>query len=278
MKSLTQYGPEITRTILSLENDEILPSDVRRHLPAVIATFNTQNSIRILYKFLTSKDIITRRKASKNIKKLISNNPSLRIDKRRITKFILTESRYYKNTIYAIESFNILINEVVMEQNQDKSANDRLVAREGVVILLREQLEQSLETIFALLSLRYNQEDITAAYYGIKSNDPEAKINAIEFLDNLLHIRLKSNILPLLEFNIIDPSAESSLIQKTEILNEYNIVKMLTQNRGKRMKLAMLHLIEATNDSKYKNILNHISVHKDRALKEQAQRVLLKLK
>lgn len=278
MKSLTQYGPEITRTILSLENDEILPSDVRRHLPAVIATFNTQNSIRILYKFLTSKDVITRKKASKNIKKLISNNPSLRIDKRRITKLILTESKYYKNTIYAIESFNILINAAVIEQSQDKSAYDRLVAREGVVMLLIEQLEQSLETIFALLSLRYNQEDITAAYYGIKSNDPEAKINAIEFLDNLLHIRLKSNILPLLEFNFIDPSNESSLIQKTDILNEYNIIKMLTQNRGERMKLAMLHLIEASNDSKYKSILNHISVHKDRALKEQAQRVLLNLK
>lgn len=278
IKSLILYGPEITRTILSLENDDILPSDVRRHLPEVVATFNTQNSIKILYKFLTSKDVITRKKASKNIKKLLSNNPNLRIDKRRVTKLILTESKYYKNTIFAIESFNILTNEVVLDHNENTAAYDVLVAREGVVTVLREQLEQSLETIFALLSLRYNQEDITAAYYGIKSNDQEAKINAIEFLDNLLHIQLKSNILPLLEFNIIEPSHDATAISKSKMLDEYNIVKMLTQNRGKRMKLAILNLIEAIGDIKYDGILLQIAAHKDTAIKEQALQVLAKLK
>lgn len=279
IKSLILYGPEINRTILNLENDDILPSVVKRHLPVVIATFNTQNSISVLYKFLTSKDVITRRKASKNIKKLIAKNPKLRIDKRRVTRHILNESNYYKNTIHAIESFNQFINNDISMDPQAKDLfTDVLHAREGVVRLLREQLDQSLETIFALLSLRYNQEDITTAYYGIKSEDQEAKINAIEFLDNLLHIKLKNNILPLLEINIIEPTTEISDLPVSKLLEEYQIVRMLSKNRGKRIKLAMLYLIDALSDPRYVSIVKKIATHKDRMIKDQANQLLIKLR
>ncbi len=62
-------------------------------------------------------------------------------------------------------------------------------------MILREQVDLSLNSIFTLLSIRYNQDDITAAFLGLKSDDDNAKVNAIEFLDNLLHIKLKNKIL-----------------------------------------------------------------------------------
>ena len=221
IKSLRQYGPEITITLLKLENDEILNTEVRRYLPKIVASFNTQASVKILYKFLGSKDIITRQQASKSLKKLRNRNPSITIDRRRITRLVLAESVYYQNTINALATFTQLIHNTVLDEVKDGKNMDLLVSRESIVVLLRNQLERSLSSIFTLLSLRYNQEDIRAAYYGLISKDEEAKINAIEFLDNLLHLKLKSKILPLLEYNVIeDDNADISTSYELKILPE----------------------------------------------------------
>ncbi|TVZ51301.1 Npt1/Npt2 family nucleotide transporter [Dokdonia sp. Hel_I_53] len=273
IKSLSMYGPEINKTILRLDTEELLSTEVRRYLPKVVATFKTQSSVGILYKFLSSKDVITRRRASKSIKKLLLENPILSIDKRKITRHILRESTYYQTTINAIATFNDLINKSTIH-NITHNQQDLLVARESIVSLLRNQLDASLESIFALLSLRYNQEDISAAYYGLKSDTAEAKINAIEFLDNLLHIKLKSKILPLLEFNIIDATRTDTASYELEIIPENDIIKILLNKRSKPMKVAMLHLIKIKNDKQYIPVISYLKKHKDPKLRSLALHVL----
>ncbi len=278
VNSLTQYGPEITNTILTLENDEVFNENIRRYLPRVVASFNTQAAINILYKLLLSKDVATRRHASKSLQKLRSRNPNLTVDNRRITKLILRESAFYKQTINALATFTQLVNDTDILQKIEEKETDILIARESVIEVLRNSLEQSLTSIFTLLSLRYNQDDIKSAYFGLKSKDKEAKINAIEFLDNLLHLKLKSKILPLLEYNVIENDETDIGSYEIAVRDEYDVINTLIRNRGKKMKTAILYLIKELNDKRYKKtITKNILNHKDKDIQILAKEVLAKL-
>ena len=278
IKSLTAYGPEITTAILKLENDEVFNTEVRRYLPKVVASFNTQDSVRVLYKFLLSKDVITRRQASKSLQKLQRKNANISIDRRRITKLILSESQFYQDTITALATFTEIVNNTNLSERLTDQETEILIARETIVQILRDQLNQSLNSVFTLLSLRYNQEDIKAAYFGVKSNDEEAKINAIEFLDNLLHIKLKSTILPLLEYTVIENNEAQLSSFDLEIHPESTIINSLLSSRGKRMKLALLNLIVHLKDEQYLQQISRLQYHEDRQINKLAKRAVQFLK
>ncbi len=278
IKSLTQYGPEITKTLLQLESEDAFSLDIKRNLPKVIATFNSQNAVRILYKFLASNNLIVRKNASKSLLKLSTQNPSLVIDKRRITRYILTESNYYQSTINALSTFIKLVNTTSLSEDINGKETEILLAREAIVMILREQVDLSLNSIFTLLSIRYNQDDITAAFLGLKSDDDNAKVNAIEFLDNLLHIKLKNKILPLLEYNIIETEGADTAHFEIEDQSEFQTIRNLIRNRSRQMNIAMLHLIEILEDARYIPITQSFTKHRNKGISKLATRVLQGLK
>lgn len=279
IKSLTQYGPEITKTLLKLESEEAFNPTIKRNLPKVVASFNTQSAIRILFKFLESNNLLVRQSASKSLLKISNRNPSLSIDRRRVTKYILAESNYYKSIFNALATFTQLINR---GQHQDEDPTGKnteiLLAREALVLLLREQIDLSLSSIFTLLSIRYNQDDIMAAYVGLKSDNTAAKVNAIEFLDNLLHIKLKSKILPLLEYNIIETKQSDTAHYELQVNSEFTTIRNLIRNRNRHINIGMLHLIEILEDQRYIPITKAFTKHKSKKISELATRVLEQLK
>ena len=274
IKSLTLYGPEITKTLLRLESEDVFSIDIKRNLPKVVASFNTQAAIKILYKFLSSNNLLVRQSASKSLLKISSDNPTLTIDKRRVTKYILSESNYYQATINALATFTQLVHKTDDTTDLTGKKTEILLAREALILLLREQIDLSLSSIFTLLSIRYNQEDIRAAFIGLKSEDPAAKVNAIEFLDNLLHIKLKSKILPLLEYNIIDTDDTDTSQYQLQVDSEFTTIRNLIRNRSRRINIGMLHLIEILEDPRYIPITKSFSKHKNDRISKLAHSVL----
>ena len=67
--------------------------------------------------------------------------------------------------------------------------------------------QETLERLFRLLGLRYNQRDIYDAYLGITSPDPTLRDSAIEFVDNLVDYSTRRYLLPLLD----DPEAAQAV-------------------------------------------------------------------
>jgi hypothetical protein len=65
--------------------------------------------------------------------------------------------------------------------------------------LLQSFREESLERLFRLLGLRYDQRDIYDAYLGITSDDPTLRSSAVEFVDNLVDYGTSKYLLPLLD-------------------------------------------------------------------------------
>jgi HEAT repeat protein len=72
---------------------------------------------------------------------------------------------------------------------------------------LRSLRQETLERIFRLLGLRYDQRDIYSAYLGITSPDPGLQDSAVEFVDNLVDYETRRYLLPLLD----DPDAEHAV-------------------------------------------------------------------
>ncbi|WP_299208584.1 Npt1/Npt2 family nucleotide transporter [uncultured Dokdonia sp.] len=259
-KALRNYGPEITKTIVRLDKQENIGDTIKVHIPRVIESFNTQGAISVLIRLLSSNDVIIRLEAAKSLLKLRSKNESLVFNIRVLKRKIIKESTYYRNTMIAIDSIKTVIEQTPEGLNKNlKMEIDS--TRQNLVDVLEEQLDTSLQCIFKLLSLIYDQSDIDVTYFGLLSDVKETKINALEFLDNLLKSQLKSRILPLIEYTIIDKNADIEQRIKLNLLSEKQYTAMLIKKRGQRIKIEVLHLVKALRDPSYLPLIQPLTKH-----------------
>nr|WP_256259802.1 MFS transporter [Winogradskyella luteola] len=278
VKALKNYSSGISKTILKFEQNDKLSNSAKRHLPMLIKSFNNQSSVKILMRFLKSRDVNIRLEATRALIKLKSKNESLNFNKRRLKKEIIKECRYGKETLDALASMRHIIALNSIDTNSDDDRNEISIARKSIVEVLDEQLITSLKSIFNLLSLLYDEADIKVSYSGLMSDVKEAQINALEFLDNLLQSQIKTQILPLIEYYNINEGGSSSKNQlEIELLDEYNLINMLLRKRGKRMKLEILHLIRVLNDTSYISLVNQQTLHKNKEVKQFAFNTLFAL-
>jgi AAA family ATP:ADP antiporter len=271
-KALRNYGVAITRTILKLDISESLDDEIRPYIPKVIQSFRSRESVKVLMRMLQSKDFIIRLEAAQSLNKLQKKSSNLKFDQRAVTKVTLRESLYYRNSLNAIDTIRQLIETSgdAIDKETDRET-DLLIARESLLELLHLQLDQSLESIFKLLSLKYDQTDIDTAYFGLKSEVKDTKINAVEFLDNLLQSKLKTKVLPLIEYHVIDHTEYNGSSFQPKILSEKTVLLMLLKNRGAKMKQAVLNVMKYTEDKSYSKIIQTLENHENKKVRLSAK-------
>ena len=273
--ALKSYGPQMMQTIIKLDRAEDLKSDIKRFLPRVIQSYKTQTAVRVLMRLLKSKDIIIRFEAAKALNKLKSKNENLNFNKRILRNSIIKECRYAKDTLDVIASINETMHNSQFVLNSSEHFETKvLTVRQGIISVLEEQLEMSLKSTFKLLSLMYNEADIKVSYSGLVSDAKEARINALEFLDNLLQSQIKTQVLPLVEYYIVDKSNASNSEINLIIYAEKAYITMLLKKRGKRIKLELLQLINILNDASYISLVKLIAKHKSTEVKDLANNIL----
>ncbi|OAB76090.1 Npt1/Npt2 family nucleotide transporter [Cochleicola gelatinilyticus] len=278
-KALRSYGVQITRTILKLDLAENIKEPVREHIPRVIESFGTKDSVRVLMRLLRSKDFIIRSEAAKSLSLIKEKNSNLPVDQRQLTRILLKETNYYKNSLSAIATIKKAENESSLHPLEDTDIETELqIARENILQILNYQLDQSLECIFKLLSLKYDQADIDVAYFGLKSDVKETKINAVEFLDNVLKSRLKNNMLPLIEYHIIETNEYGVSPLELSEMSETKCMLLLLKNRGVNTKLAVINLILQKKDRTFTKQLRVLSKHKNKKVRRSAMHTLQSLK
>ena len=276
IKALKNYSSGITNTILQLEQNDELNNTIKRYLPLLVQSFNNQKSVKILMRFLKSKDVIIRFESAKALIRLKSKNENLYYNKSRLKKEVIRECRYCKETLDALESMRIIVdsNDLSSPLNLENK-NDITTARNSIINVLDEQLHMSLKSIFKLLSLLYDEADIKVSYSGIISDVKEAQINALEFLDNLLQSQIKTQILPLMEYYTVGNQelSQSSQLQ-IEILPEFELLSNLVKKRGKRTKLEVLQLIRVLKDTSYITLVHQQTIHKNSQIRSFATETL----
>ncbi|OIQ23872.1 Npt1/Npt2 family nucleotide transporter [Lacinutrix sp. MedPE-SW] len=267
VKALRNYGLGITKTILEFDKHEDLQDNIKQHLPKVVGSFKSQNSVKVLLNLLKSNDIVIRLESSKSLLKLRTKNPDLFFNKRIFRREIIRESKYYKSTLDAIASIQNTINQEVVLEPKNDSDTEILIARQSLIDILEEQLETSLQCIFKLLSLVYDEADIGVTYSGLLSEVKEARVNALEFLDNLLNAQLKSKVFPLVEHTVFAEDNFESTVLKLNTIPEKAYLAMLLKRRGKRVKLEILHLIKVLDDKSYVPIVMPLKKHRNKDVK-----------
>ena len=275
IKALKNYSTSLTKTIIDLEESDELNNAAKRYLPLLIRSFNNQRSVKVLMGFLKSKDVNTRFEATKALIKLKTNNDTLYFSKRRLKKEIVRECRYGRESLDALASMRAIVNSEIDKGFPENQKNDILSARNSIIAVLDEQLHTSLKSIFKLLSLLYDETDIKVSYSGLISDVKEAQVNALEFLDNLLQSQIKTQILPIIEYYSVDedkPLTKTSL--ELTILSEQVLLRNLLKKRSKRMKLEVLQLIRALNDSSYIALVKSQIIHKNKEVSTYALETL----
>ena len=278
IKALRAYGVGITKKVLQLELSESLPDSSKPYIPELIQSFRTRESVKVLMRFLQSKDFVIRTQAANSLNALKLENVSFGVDQRSLTKILLKESSFYRNTLHAITTLrNSLDNTEIKALNTDAEI-ELVIARENLLDILMEQLEQSLECIFKLFTLKYDQADIDTAYFGLKSDKQDVRVNAIEFLDNLLKSKLKSSILPLIEYHILESQGYSVSSFKAKVKPEKEILTLLLRNRGTRMKLAVLNVMKFSGDQRYISVIKPLLSHPNLEVQRFAIRAVKDIK
>ena len=122
-------------------------------------------------------------------------------------------------------------------------------------------MDGNLERIFRLLGLKYPFDDILNIYQGIQSQKQDMRINALEFLDNLLETNLKKILVPIVETAMLDSISEEALKNlDLKIPDEFQCLNMLLSGKDVRINLAVLFLIKQLKNKKYKKTKKHKNI------------------
>jgi len=207
-KALMSYGTGIIDIMAHFINDHHEHKDIRLSLPTVIATMEIQKSVDVLIQNLAQDDLALRNEVIKALNRLRTSCPSLHFNEYKIVSRILDEAEDYLKTLAVLQTE---INERVMLHSMTLDARSPIdESKQNLKHTLQQSLDNNLERIFRLLGLIYSPQDIYNAYLGIRRGATDLKVNAVEFLDNVLETNLKKLVIPVAESTMAGVLIEES--------------------------------------------------------------------
>ncbi|MCB0587821.1 MAG: hypothetical protein KDD06_21190, partial [Phaeodactylibacter sp.] len=181
------------------------------------------------------------------------------------------EARLYQNTL-SVLYIQALNAEGEAEQSESYKA------RKSLIDLLERRLDGSLERMFRLVGLKYPPEDIIPIFKGVQSKQPNLRISAIEFLDNLLDMDFKKILIPIVETAMLETISDEAIRSlNLKIPSESECFELLLSGKDFRVKLAVLYLIGQLGDRQHLGLLEkcrHSPNEKVRAAAEKARKMI----
>ncbi len=238
-----------------------------RLLPAIARNINKPKTIRLFFKLLEHPDATVRQKALEGLSDLHLNFPKLRFRKKRVILQIIEEVLRFQRTLSLLHAQSKL---------NTSDTTDVIPVRKRVVVLLKKQLNNQLDNIFFLLSLRYSKDNLSAIHKGLKSPKKRLRNTALDFLDNLLESRLKTMLIPLLEAGIVNGTKRENLRKlNLEVPDNFACLEEILKNgKDVRLKMATLHLITQLNQPEHQVLVRLAAESSDPELALFAKRIL----
>jgi AAA family ATP:ADP antiporter len=272
--SLAHYESSLI-SYLEAHLDRSGPDDeLIRQIPKVIEKIGSQPAVDFLFAMLDSGDTEVRSEALASLIHLKIQFPHLVFNKKQIIQSILEEVKLYLHTLSAL-----YIQQKGMKQDHTSQSAPGDVAifeaRKKLIYLLELGLDANLERIFKLLELKYPPDEIDTVYRNIKSDKSDLRLNAIEFLDNLLTINLKKILIPIIETVLLDTITQETLKNlNVRIISQYECLELLLREKDIQIKLAIFELIATMQDKQYAELVRPYCIHQHIKLKTAALRTL----
>ncbi len=249
--ALLNYGPFIVNSFAEKIRTENWNTETLHQIPSIAEKIGTQPSVELLFSFLDHNDISLKMEALRSLNNLKINHPQLRFHHKQVIRRVLDEAHLYLETLVVLYA---QITALVSTENilEKQRTSKQLDARKSLVVLLERRLDGNLERIFMLLGLKYPTDDILTIYQGLQSKKPDMRINAVEFLDNLLETSLKRVLVPIFETALLDNISEDTIKNlNLKVPDEAECLSMLLAGKDIKIKLAVLYLISQIGNDKF---------------------------
>ncbi len=276
IEALRFYNEPIIKVLFDYIKNETISHENAVFCLAVIESFASQKAINCLIKLTENTEHTIKIRAIEALKRLKWKHPHLIIKDRFVVDKILDECNLYEDTLSVIHS-QIVIKYKKKSSNPD--AKEENEARNALISLLEQRLDRQLERMFSFLGIKYPPNDVEPVFNTIIRGKEEQRIHAIEFLDNILNKELKKELIPVAESVLYDVNSEERIkLLNLKTLSEVECYNALLKRKDQRLKMAVLHLIEKTNDRKFVPILESIVLNdSDDKTKNRAAYILKKL-
>lgn len=180
-EALGSFGDDYLMLYKNRFLDSSLPRTIRKQIPEIFYYRPNEQSLRRLEDMMETDEPGLRYHVIKTMNKIHRKKPERVPDRERVRSLLRFESRNY---------FNLLAIKVIQPKRRPNS------------ILLRaltEKMDQTLERMFRLLGLIYDQKDLYSSYLALNSISSEKRSAALEFIDNILHPEDHKYIFPIVD-------------------------------------------------------------------------------
>ena len=277
VKALHDYDEHIIEELTTKTVEEYYDLEDANVVPTVIESFGSQKAINALIKLIDTTEHSVTIEAIDSLKRLKWKHSNLRIKDAFIVDKILDECQIYQSTLSSIHS-QIIIN--YKEKSTHINTEEEDKARNGLMRILEQRLDRQLQRIFKFLGIKYPPNEIDPILEIIINGEEEQRINAIEFLDNILDYHLKRELIPIAESAMFNNEISDEIIKKLnlKIYSEFECYKILLQRHDLKIKHAVLYLIEKTNRKTFIPLVQMVLNDHSESLRNQAKQTLEVLK
>lgn len=276
INGLYNFGEPIIDILFHEIRAEKISAEEGIHAISVIEKFSNQKAVNTLLKLIVNMDHMIEIEAIDALKRLKWADNHLEVDDRFVVNMVLDECQVYQNTLSVIHSQIILQHKALGHPDENQ---ELIEARNGLMNLMEHRLDRQLHRIFKLLGIKYPPDDIDPIFRNILHGEEEQRINAIEFLDNILQASLKRELIPVAE-SIMTATITEEKIKKLnlKILSETECFHLLLERKDHKLKMAVLYLIEQTNDPKFRSLVEFALKDNNDKIRNRAKDILKVIK
>lgn len=240
------YGESISLILSEYLDQDKINDKIKILIPAIVQPFENEQSAEILIRLLQSEDVNVRLEALKVLGDFEDGQPYSKIKKEKQHILIDRECDFLSGTLAAM--YSIKDSFIAVAQNEKDASRSHLEDqknRERLTEYLTNEINMSIETIFHLLRFKYKSFDINIVFIGLINKSEKSRINAIEFLDNLLDLHLKRKILPFLEYHFLKPldAGETPFKAQSEIESLKSLVNSISPGADKGLVRSATELL-----------------------------------
>ena len=275
-EALVHYGPSIIDVLTNNTIQNRYDFADARVIPSVIGAFKSKKAVKSLLVLTEITQHGIKIEAIKTLRILKWNNKGVKINDQIIIHKILNECNKYQETLLAIHSQIIAQN--ILKENADTVGEEKTV-RTTLIKLLERRLEQQFQSMFKFLGINYSPDEIDPVLEILLAGEEEQRIHAIEFLDNILEIHLKRQLIPIAESTLIQVNSEERIKKlNLKISSELQCFELLLERKDYKLQFAVLEVIKTTKDKKFLTLVEKYVSHQNLMIRKKALMALEQIK
>ncbi|MDZ4709048.1 MAG: HEAT repeat domain-containing protein [Saprospiraceae bacterium] len=267
-KALAKFEPsEILPILAEVSREKGTANEILIQLPALAKTMDTQQAIDYLFELVQHHDPKVKLNALETLHKIKVKFPHLTISGKRVIPFLKEEAGLYRDFL--------AVNYAAQHRWSFRVEDSKIsIARKDLIHLLERRLDNILKRIFWLLGLTYPPGIILPLLKDVRSQDPNIRINTIEFLDNILDPALKKVLIPIVETAIMDTLSDEILLKfQLNMPSEFSCFESILKGQDDLLKLAVLVMIEALDNPEFAPLVKQATNDEHTRVKMFAERL-----